>query len=60
MNQPFTASLDRLEFKETPTNLVAEAIKEYEATKSNDYVAEQARTWNLLANQVIGHENLPN
>ena len=53
-------AFEDIEFKESPTTIVEEAIHEYELTRHDLYPDEQARTWSLLAHQVIGHENPPN
>ncbi|MDE2188376.1 MAG: hypothetical protein KGJ35_01450 [Patescibacteria group bacterium] len=49
-------------FEVSETNFFAEVQKEMEDeyTKNpiDPFQAEQDRTWSLLANQVVGHENL--
>lgn len=50
---------DEIEFAETPTEIVVEAIREYEesqpALKTEDTFSPDT-TWSLLAHQVVGHE----
>jgi hypothetical protein len=51
--------IDEIEFTETPTEVIAEAIREYQKSKS-DLKTEDAFsadfTWGFLAHQVVGHE----
>ena len=64
MNQPNETKVDAIEFDaiefvETPTDIVAEAVREYEESQP-DLPAEDAfspdSAWSLLAHQVVGHE----
>ncbi len=58
-NPQSTVSLEDLEFEETPTSVILEAIQKYEQAQqelqpADDFSAEE--TWNFLAHQVVGHE----
>ncbi len=60
-NQTEVAAIefDAIEFTETPTDIVVEAVREYEASqpdlKTEDgFSADSA--WSFLAHQVVGHE----
>jgi hypothetical protein len=50
---------DEIEFTETPTAIVIEAIREYEESqpdlKTEDALSPDS-AWSLLAHQVVGHE----
>jgi hypothetical protein len=50
---------DEIEFKEMPTDIVVEAVREYEDSRSDlktedEFSADS--TWGFLAHQVVGHE----
>jgi hypothetical protein len=50
---------DAIEFTETPTTVVVEAIREYEESQA-DLKTEDGSSadsaWSFLAHQVVGHE----
>ena len=50
---------DEIEFTETPTDIVVDAIREYEESqpvlKTEDAFSPDS-AWSLLAHQVVGHE----
>jgi len=50
---------DDIEFNETPTKIVVEAVREYEETRptlrTEEGVAADS-AWSFLAPQVVGHE----
>lgn len=59
--EPHVAAIefDAIEFTETPTDVVVEAIREYEASQPDlktegGYSADS--TWSFLAHQVVGRE----
>jgi len=54
-----TIEFDAIEFTETPTDIVVEAIRDYEESKpdfktEDEFSADSA--WSFLAHQVVGHE----
>lgn len=51
---------DAIEFTETPTDIVVEAIREYGASQpefETEDVFSPDSAWGRLANQVVGHED---
>lgn len=58
-NQVATIEFDEIEFTETSTTIITDAIREYEESKSeliieDDFSADS--TWGFLSHQVVGHE----
>ena len=50
---------DAIEFTETPTDIVAEAIREYEESQPELRTLDGCSpdsAWSFLAHQVVGHE----
>jgi hypothetical protein len=50
---------DAIEFTETPTTVVVEAIREYEESQADLKTEDGSSadsTWSFLAHQVVGHE----
>ena len=50
---------DEIEFIETPTSIVVEAIREYEESRSDlkpEVQVAAAWEWGFLANQIVGSE----
>jgi len=50
---------DDIEFTETPTDIVAEAARDYEASQpelETEDMFSPDSAWSRLANQVVGHE----
>lgn len=50
---------EAIEFIETPTDIVVEAIREYEASQpevETEDMFSPDSAWSRLANQVVGHE----
>jgi hypothetical protein len=57
--QVITIEFDEIEFTETATDVVAEAIRDYEESRQDlrteaEFSADS--TWSFLAHQVVGHE----
>jgi hypothetical protein len=51
--------VDAIEFTETPTDIVVEAIREYEASQPEleaEDIFSPDSAWGRLANQVVGQE----
>ena len=58
---PVLMQADDLALAAEPSTLLAEAIEEYETSRpelDQDQFRNSAAAWSLLANQVVGHENL--
>lgn len=50
---------DAIEFTETPTDIVVDAVREYEASQpelETEDLFSPDSAWSRLANQVVGHE----
>lgn len=50
---------DDIEFTETPTTVVVEAVREYEESQAKlkaENASSADTTWSFLAHQVVGHE----